>query len=52
MFFPILVVPEGQGETTEYEVFNFTGEGGVSLAMYNTDEVDSAALYIHSLDIF
>ncbi|KAG4175205.1 hypothetical protein ERO13_A11G169433v2 [Gossypium hirsutum] len=27
------------GEKTEYEVFNFTGEGGVSLAMYNTDEV-------------
>jgi len=38
----ILVVPEGQGEKTELEVFNFTGEGGVSLAMYNTDEVGSA----------
>lgn len=40
------VVPEGQGEETEFEVFNFTGEGGVSLAMYNTDEVDSALPYI------
>lgn len=38
----ILVVPEGQGEKTELEVFDFTGEGGVSLAMYNTDEVGSA----------
>uniref|UniRef100_A0A0D2SG02 Isocitrate dehydrogenase [NADP] n=1 Tax=Gossypium raimondii TaxID=29730 RepID=A0A0D2SG02_GOSRA len=34
----LVFVPEGQGEKTEYEVFNFTGEGGVSLAMYNTDE--------------
>lgn len=24
----------------EFEVFNFTGEGGVAIAMYNTDEVD------------
>lgn len=38
----ILVVPEGQGEKTELEVYNFTGQGGVSLAMYNTDEVGSA----------
>ncbi|MGZ3846502.1 MAG: isocitrate dehydrogenase (NADP(+)) [Flavisolibacter sp.] len=30
---------EGEnGEKQEYEVFNFTGEGGVALAMYNTDE--------------
>ena len=29
---------EGQGERTEFEVFNFTGEGGVALAMYNTYE--------------
>ena len=42
----IFVVPEGQGEKTELEVFNFTGEGGVSLAMYNTDEVDSAMSFI------
>src|SRR6476469_6286463 len=26
------------GEKQEYEVYNFTGEGGVALAMYNTDE--------------
>lgn len=32
-------VPEGQGEKTELEVFNFTGAGGVALSMYNTDEV-------------
>lgn len=32
-------VPEGSGETTELEVYNFTGEGGVALSMYNTDEV-------------
>jgi len=38
----ILVVPEGKGEKTELEVFDFTGQGGVSLAMYNTDEVGSA----------
>ncbi|KAG6385809.1 hypothetical protein SASPL_154690 [Salvia splendens] len=31
-------VPEGSGETTELEVYNFTGEGGVALSMYNTDE--------------
>jgi len=30
---------EGEnGEKQEYEVFNFTGDGGVALAMYNTDE--------------
>jgi isocitrate dehydrogenase len=26
------------GEKQEYEVFNYSGEGGVALAMYNTDE--------------
>lgn len=26
------------GEKQEFEVYNFTGEGGVALAMYNTDE--------------
>ncbi|GAA4319736.1 NADP-dependent isocitrate dehydrogenase [Compostibacter hankyongensis] len=26
------------GEATEYEVYDFKGEGGVALAMYNTDE--------------
>ncbi|MCH89364.1 isocitrate dehydrogenase, partial [Trifolium medium] len=34
----LVFVPEGQGETTDLEVYNFTGEGGVALAMYNTDE--------------
>jgi len=40
------VVPEGGGEKTELEVFNFKGEGGVSLAMYNTDEVGSVVFDI------
>src|SRR5215208_7705621 len=26
------------GEKQEYEVFNYTGDGGVAMAMYNTDE--------------
>jgi isocitrate dehydrogenase len=30
---------EGNEEQVELEVFNFTGAGGVALAMYNTDEV-------------
>ncbi|KAL5997607.1 hypothetical protein ACLOJK_008537 [Asimina triloba] len=30
--------PEGKEEKTELEVFNFTGNGGVALSMYNTDE--------------
>lgn len=30
---------EGEdGNTIEHEVFNFTGEGGVAMSMYNTDE--------------
>jgi isocitrate dehydrogenase len=30
---------EGEnGEKQEFEVYNYTGEGGVALAMYNTDE--------------
>ncbi|KAJ3694622.1 hypothetical protein LUZ60_010102 [Juncus effusus] len=29
---------EGKEENVELEVFNFTGAGGVALAMYNTDE--------------
>ncbi|KAM7515909.1 hypothetical protein LguiA_005492 [Lonicera macranthoides] len=32
------LVPEGQDEKTELEVYNFTGAGGVALSMYNTDE--------------
>lgn len=35
----VLAEPEGQGEKTEFEVFNFKGAGGVALSMYNTDEV-------------
>lgn len=32
-------IPENENsETQEFEVFNFQGEGGVGLAMYNTDE--------------
>ena len=34
----LVFVPEGKDEKTELEVFNFTGEGGVALSMYNTDE--------------
>ena len=30
---------EGRDGKTETEVFTFTGEGGVAMAMYNTDEV-------------
>lgn len=36
-FFGLLA--EGKDETVDLEVFNFTGAGGVALAMYNTDEV-------------
>ncbi|XP_078174281.1 isocitrate dehydrogenase [NADP]-like [Carex rostrata] len=32
------LVFEGKEESVELEVFNFTGAGGVALAMYNTDE--------------
>ncbi|CAA6661057.1 unnamed protein product [Spirodela intermedia] len=32
------LVFEGKEEEIEIEVFNFTGEGGVALSMYNTDE--------------
>lgn len=32
-------VPDGSNEKREFEVFNFTGAGGVALSMYNTDEV-------------
>ncbi len=31
-------IPEGGGEATEWEVFNFEGDGGVAMSMYNTDE--------------
>lgn len=31
-------VPENGGDTTEWEVSQFQGAGGVGLAMYNTDE--------------
>ena len=31
-------LPEGGGEATEWTVYNFEGEGGVAMSMYNTDE--------------
>lgn len=34
-------VPDGSNEKREFEVFNFTGAGGVALSMYNTDEVQT-----------
>ncbi|KAL6543440.1 hypothetical protein OROHE_010062 [Orobanche hederae] len=34
----LVFVPERTDESTEFEVFNFTGAGGVALSMYNTDE--------------
>ncbi|CAI0547378.1 unnamed protein product [Linum tenue] len=34
----LIPVPEGEGETQDMEVYNFTGAGGVALSMYNTDE--------------
>jgi len=30
--------PEGGGGTTEWTVYNFEGDGGVAMSMYNTDE--------------
>ncbi|CAN7083837.1 unnamed protein product, partial [Brassica oleracea var. botrytis] len=36
----LIFEPSGSSRKTEFEVFNFTGAGGVALAMYNTDEVD------------
>jgi isocitrate dehydrogenase len=34
----LVFAPDGHEETKELEVYNFTGAGGVALAMYNTDE--------------
>lgn len=34
----LVFVPEGKDEKSEMEVFKFTGDGGVALSMYNTDE--------------
>jgi isocitrate dehydrogenase len=31
-------IPEEGGETTEWTVYNFKGDGGVAMSMYNTDE--------------
>ena len=31
-------VPEGGGEAQEWTVYNFEGDGGVAMSMYNTDE--------------
>ncbi|GJZ03367.1 putative cytosolic NADP isocitrate dehydrogenase, partial [Tanacetum coccineum] len=35
----LVIIPEGGGEITDLEVYNFTGARGVALSMYNTDEV-------------
>lgn len=42
-------VPEGKDEKTELEVYDFTGEGGVAIAMYNTDEVWTLNIICFSL---
>lgn len=34
----MIFVPNSGDESTEFEVYNFTGSGGVALSMYNTDE--------------
>ncbi|XP_034214204.1 isocitrate dehydrogenase [NADP]-like isoform X2 [Prunus dulcis] len=34
----MVFVPDGPNEKTEWEVYNFTGAGGIALSMYNTDE--------------
>ncbi len=31
-------IPEGGGEEQTWEVYNFEGDGGVAMSMYNTDE--------------
>ncbi|CAN6928394.1 unnamed protein product [Brassica oleracea] len=38
MSYLMFAEPSGSSRKTEFEVFNFTGAGGVALAMYNTDE--------------
>ncbi|BBH01395.1 isocitrate dehydrogenase [Prunus dulcis] len=37
----MVFVPDGPNEKTEWEVYNFTGAGGIALSMYNTDEVQT-----------
>ena len=37
--FEITFTPEKGGEPKKFEVFNFKGEGGCGMAMYNTKEV-------------
>ncbi|XP_048429667.1 isocitrate dehydrogenase [NADP]-like [Pyrus x bretschneideri] len=34
----LVFVPDGPNEKTEWEVYRFTGAGGIALFMYNTDE--------------
>eukprot|EP01018_Ginkgo_biloba_P008903 Gb_15326 [translate_table: standard] len=34
----LVFVPEKEGDTTQLDVYDFKGNGGVALAMYNTDE--------------
>lgn len=45
-------VPDGHYEKKEFEVFNFTGAGGVALSMYNTDEVQIHKCCSFSPDFF
>jgi len=39
--------PEDGGAPMEYTVFQFEGTGGVSLSMYNTDEVNYTILALN-----
>lgn len=43
---------EGKEGTTEMEVFNFTGDGGVALSMYNTDEVSAKSFNSNCFILF
>lgn len=45
----VSIVPEGKDENTEMEVYNFTGNGGVALAMYNTDEVQLLSIFFNDI---
>lgn len=40
MAYLMFAEPSGSSWKKEFEIFNFTCDGGVALAMYNTDEVD------------
>ena len=40
---PLRLAEGASGEKEEFEVYQFTGAGGVAIAMYNTDEVSDWA---------